>query len=426
MVRLVLPDMKDRERSQMEIANELSAAVRDENAARAFVQQQSTFGGRRSGMPIQYVLQAPNIEKLQEHIPSFLDRMNASPYFQMSDVDLKFTKPETRIIIDRDKAALLGVSTRDIGQTLQYALSGQRMGYFYMNGKQYQILGEINRQQRNTPVDLRTIYIKNNTGDMIQMDNLVKLEESVAPPQLYRYNRFNSATMTAALAPGYSLGEGLEEMDRIAADVLDDTFRTALEGESRNFRESSSSLLFAFGLAILLIFLVMASQFESFKDPFVIMFTVPLALFGALLFMWVFGITINIYSQIGIIMLVGLVTKNGILIVEFANQRQTAGLDKTTAIIGAATQRLRPILMTSISTVLGLLPLALATGEGANGRIAMGTAVIGGLLISTFLTLYLIPAMYIYLSTDRKMAREKKNGDNLLEENEDSSINIQD
>lgn len=232
--------------------------------------------------------------------------------------------------------------------------------------------------------------------------------------------------MTAALAPGYSLGEGLEEMDRIAADVLDDTFRTALEGESRNFRESSSSLLFAFGLAILLIFLVMASQFESFKDPFVIMFTVPLALFGALLFMWVFGITINIYSQIGIIMLVGLVTKNGILIVEFANQRQTAGLDKTTAIIGAATQRLRPILMTSISTVLGLLPLALATGEGANGRIAMGTAVIGGLLISTFLTLYLIPAMYIYLSTDRKMAREKKNGDNLLEENEDSSINIQD
>lgn len=426
MVRLVLPDMSERERSQMEIADALSAAVRNENAARAFVQQQSTFGGRRAGMPIQYVLQAPNIEKLQEFIPPFLDRMNASPYFQMADVDLKFTKPETRINIDRDKAALLGVSTRDIGQTLQYALSGQRMGYFYMNGKQYQILGEINRQQRNTPVDLRTIYIKNNTGNMIQMDNLVKLEESVAPPQLYRYNRFNSATMTAALAPGYSLGEGLEEMDRIAADVLDETFRTALEGESRNFRESSSSLLFAFGLAILLIFLVMAAQFESFKDPFVIMFTVPLALFGALLFMWIFGITMNIYSQIGIIMLIGLVTKNGILIVEFANQRQTAGLKKKDAIIEASIQRLRPILMTSISTVLGLLPLALATGEGANGRIAMGTAVIGGLLISTFLTLYLIPAMYIYLSTDRKSAQKESNGDNLLEENEGSAINIQD
>lgn len=275
------------------------------------------------------------------------------------------------------------------------------MGYFYMNGKQYQILGEINRQQRNTPVDLRTIYIKNNVGQMIQMDNLVKLEESVAPPQLYRYNRFNSATISAGLAPGYALGEGLEEMDRIAADVLDDSFRTALEGESRNFRESSSSLLFAFALAILLIFLVMAAQFESFKDPFVIMFTVPLALFGALLFMWIFGITLNIYSQIGIIMLVGLVAKNGILIVEFANQRQNAGLNKHKAIVEASAQRLRPILMTSISTVLGLLPLALATGEGANGRIAMGTAVIGGLLISTLLTLFLIPAIYVYLSTDR-------------------------
>ena len=426
MVRIVLQDMKERERSQMEIANEISAAVRNENAARAFVQQQSTFGGRRAGMPIQYVLQAPNIDKLQEFIPSFLERMNASPYFQMADVDLKFTKPETRINIDRDKAALLGVSTRDIGQTLQYALSGQRMGYFYMNGKQYQILGEINRQQRNTPVDLRTIYIKNNTGNMIQMDNLVKLEESVAPPQLYRYNRFNSATMTAALAPGYSLGAGLEEMDRIAADVLDESFRTALEGESRNFRESSSSLLFAFGLAILLIFLVMAAQFESFKDPFVIMFTVPLALFGALLFMWIFGITMNIYSQIGIIMLIGLVTKNGILIVEFANQRQNAGIDKRIAIVEASIQRLRPILMTSSSTILGLIPLALASGEGANGRVAMGTAVIGGLLISTFLTLFLIPAMYIYLSTDRKSNQKMSNGDNLLENNEVSKLNIQD
>lgn len=401
MIRMVLPDMRERDRTQMEIANAIAFGIKDENAARAFVQQQSTFGGRRARMPIQYILQAPNINKLQEYIPLFLDKMNSSPYFQMTDVDLKFTKPETRIIIDRNKAAMLGVSTRDIGQTLQYALSGQRMGYFYMNGKQYQILGEINRQQRNKPVDLRTMYIKNSAGQMIQMDNLVKLEESVAPPQLYRYNRFNSATMSAGLAPGYSLGDGLEEMDRIADEVLDDTFRTALEGESKNFRESSSSLLFAFGLALVLIFLVMAAQFESFKDPFVIMLTVPLALFGALLFMWVFGITLNIYSQIGIIMLIGLVTKNGILIVEFANQRQNAGLDKFTAIIGASIQRLRPILMTSISTVLGSLPLAFATGEGANGRIAMGTAVIGGLLISTLFTLYLIPTMYIYLSTDR-------------------------
>lgn len=417
MVRLVLPDMNERERSQMDIAAELTRGVRNETAARAFVQQQSTFGGRRAGMPIQYVLQAPNIEKLQEYIPPFMEQVNQSPCFQMADVDLKFTKPETRIIIDRDKAALLGVSTRDIGQTLQYALSGQRMGYFYMNGKQYQILGEINRQQRNTPVDLKTIYIKNNSGQMIQMDNLVKLEESVAPPQLYRYNRFNSATISAGLAPGYSLGEGLEEMDRIAANVLDDSFRTALEGESRNFRESSSSLLFAFGLAIVLIFLIMAAQFESFKDPFVIMFSVPMALFGALLFMWIFGITMNIYSQIGIIMLIGLVTKNGILIVEFANQRQQARLTKHNAIIEASLQRLRPILMTSISTILGLLPLAMATGEGANGRIAMGTAVVGGLLISTLLTLFVVPVMYVYFSTDRGAKEKKKNEINHVQDN---------
>ncbi len=408
MVRLVLPDMKERDRSQMQIADALSGAVRNQTAARTFVQQQSTFGGRRGGMPIRYVLQAPNIEKLQEFIPPFMEKVNQSPYFQMADVNLKFTKPETRIVIDRDKAALLGVSTRDIGQTLQYALSGQRMGYFYMNGKQYQVLGEINRQQRNTPLDLKTIYLKNSSGQMIQMDNLVKLEETVAPPQLYRYNRFNSATISAGLAQGYSLGEGLEEMDRIAAEVLDDTFRTALEGESRNFRESSSSLLFAFGLAILLIFLVLAAQFESFKDPFVIMFTVPLAVFGALLFMWIFGVTMNIFSQIGIIMLIGLVAKNGILIVEFANQRQAAGMSKYEAVMGAAVQRLRPILMTSISTILGLLPLALATGEGANGRIAMGTAVVGGMLISTLLTLFGVPAVYMYLSTNRKSKKENE------------------
>jgi multidrug efflux pump len=401
MVRLTLPDMTERSKSQMEIADEISTGVRGETAARAFVQQQSTFGGRRGGMPIQYVLQAPNLEKLEEHIPLFMAKVNESPYFQMSDVNLKFTKPETRIVIDRDKAALLGVSTRDIGQTLQYALSGQRMGYFYMNGKQYQILAEINRQQRNTPLDLKSIYLKNNEGKMIQMDNLVELEESVAPPQLYRYNRFNSATISAGLSPGYSLGESIDEMDRIAKETLDDTFRTALEGESRNFRESSSSLMFAFLLALVLIFLILSAQFESFKDPFVVMLTVPLAVTGALFFMWMFGVTMNIYSQIGIIMLIGLVAKNGILIVEFANQRQEAGMSKLNAIQGASVQRLRPILMTSVSTILGLLPLALAFGEGANGRIAMGVAVIGGLLVSTLLTLFVVPAMYMFISTTR-------------------------
>lgn len=405
-INLMLPDIKDRRRSQMEIADELAKAVRPQTGARAFVQQQSTFGGRRSSMPIQYVLQATNLEKLQEFIPEFMKRVSESPLFQMSDVNLKFTKPETRIIIDRDKAALLGVSTRDIGQTLQYALSGQRMGYFYMNGKQYQILGEINRQQRNTPLDLKSIYLKNMSGSMIQMNNLVKLEESVAPPQLYRYNRFTSATISAGLSPGVTIGAGLDEMDKIAKDVLDDTFRTALSGDSKDFRESSSSLMFAFVLAILLIFLILAAQFESFKDPFVVMLTVPLAIFGALVFMHFSGVTMNIFSQIGIIMLIGLVAKNGILIVEFANQRQESGMSKLEAIQGASVQRLRPILMTSFSTVLGLLPLALASAEGANGRIAMGVAVIGGMVVSTLLTIFVVPAMYLYISTDRKKKEE--------------------
>lgn len=409
MVRLILPDIRDRDRSQMEIADALTAAVRKATEARAFVQQQSTFGGRRSSMPIQYVLQAQNIGKLEEFIPRFMQKVNESPLFIMADVNLKFTKPETQVVINRDKAALLGVSTRDIGQTLQYALSGQRMGYFYMNGKQYQILAEINRQQRNTPLDLRSIYLKNTESKMIQMDNLIDLRETVAPPQLYRYNRFSSATVSSGLAPGVTIGQGLDEMDRIAKETLDDTFRTALAGDSKSFQESSDSLFFAFGLAIVLILLILAAQFESFKDPFIIMFTVPLAIAGALIFMYVGNITMNIYSQIGIIMLIGLVAKNGILIVEFANQRQEKGIDKLEAIQEASVQRLRPILMTSFATILGLMPLAFASAEGANGRIAMGVAVIGGMLMSTILTMFVVPAMYMYISTNRQKRNHGNN-----------------
>ncbi|MGB4053580.1 MAG: efflux RND transporter permease subunit [Dysgonamonadaceae bacterium] len=406
-INVILPDIKERKRSQMEIADALSDAVRNETEGRSFVQQQSTFGGRRGGMPVQYVLQATNIDKLREFIPPFMEKVEQSRVFRMSDVNLKFTRPEIQLHIDRDKAALLGVSTRDIGQTLQYALSGQRMGYFYMNGKQYQILGEINRQQRNTPLDLKSVYIKNAAGNMIQMDNLVKLEESVAPPQLYRYNRFSSATVSSALSPGYTIGDGIDEMNRIASEVLDETFRTALSGESKEYTESSSSLMIAFGLAIVLIFLVLSAQFESFKDPFIIMFSVPLAVGGALVFMYFANVTMNIFSQIGIIMLIGLVAKNGILIVEFANQRQDHGIPKFESVLGASVQRLRPILMTSFTTILGMLPLVFAGGEGANGRIAMGIAVVGGMLVSTLLTLLVVPAMYMYLATDRNAKKQK-------------------
>jgi len=401
-MRIILRAPDDRRRTQQEIADALSMELRKKTKARAFVNQQSTFGSRRAGMPVQYVLQATDIEKLREILPEFMARVNESEILQMADVNLKFTKPELRIHINREKAITLGVSTQNIGQTLQLALSGQRFGYFFMNGKQYQILGELAREDRNKPLDLKSLYVRNNSGEMIQFDNLVTLSEETAPPQLYRYNRFVAATVSAGLASGRTISEGLEEMDRIAAEVLDDSFRTALAGDSKDFQESSSSLMFAFVLALILIFLVLAAQFESFKDPFVVMMTVPLALTGALAIMWYFDITMNIFSQIGLIMLIGLVSKNGILIVEFANQRKSSGMPKMEAIKYASAARFRPILMTSLATILGISPLALGLGEGAQSRIAMGTAVIGGMLFSTFLTLYVVPAMYTFISSETK------------------------
>ena len=406
-IQITLKDIKDRDYTQMEVAEKMSQAIQKHTKARSFVRQQSSFGGRRSSMPVQYVLQAVSLEKLQEVLPEFLAQVYDNPTFQMADVDLKFSSPEMRVNINRDKAGTMGVNVRDIGETLQYGLSGQRMGYFYMNGKQYEILGQINRQQRNQPAHVKSIYIRNDKGEMIQMDNLVDFVEAVAPPKLYHYNRFVSATVSAGLAEGKTIGDGLDEMDKIAANVLDETFRTALSGDSKDYRESSSSLMFAFIFALVLIYLILSAQFESFKDPLVIMLTVPLAIAGALIFMYFADITMNIFSQIGIIMLIGLVAKNGILIVEFANQKQEMGEDKMQAIHDAALQRLRPILMTSAATVLGLVPLAFATGEGANQRIAMGTAVVGGMLVSTFLTMYIVPAIYSYISTNRSSKKNK-------------------
>ena len=400
MIKLVSPN--ERKRSQQEIADHLSSVLRKKTKARAMVMQQSTFGGRRAGMPIQYVLQATSIDKLRQVLPVFMSKVMDDPMFQMADVNLKFTKPELRIHIDREKASALGVSTQNIGQTLQLALSGQRFGYFFMNGKQYQILGDLARSDRNKPLDLKSLYVRNNYGNMIQFDNLVTLSEETAPPQLYRYNRFVAATISAGLAKGKTISQGLEEMDKISKEVLDESFRTALSGDSKDFRESSSSLLFAFALALVLIFLVLAAQFESFKDPFIVMMTVPLALTGALLFMWYFGVTMNIFSQIGIIMLIGLVTKNGILIVEFANQRKHSGMSKMDAIKYAAASRFRPILMTSLATILGISPLALGFGEGAQSRVSMGIAVVGGMIFATFLTLFVVPAIYSYISSETK------------------------
>jgi multidrug efflux pump len=397
-----LVDASERERTQQEIADDLGERVRSLTGARTIVTQQQTFGGRRGGLPVQYVIQAQNLNKLKEFIPLFMDEVHQSPYFQNYDVDLKFTKPELRVHIDREKASLMGVSVRNIAQTLQLTLSGQRLAYYIMNGKQYQIIGELERVDRNKPADIAAVYVRNNQGLLIQLDNLVTIEESSTPPQLFRYNRFVSATVSAGLAKGYTISDGIDEMDRIAGLVLDDTFSTALSGDSRDFVESTSSLLFAFGLALILIYLVLSAQFESFRDPLVIMFTVPLALVGALLSLWYFGQTLNIFSQIGIIMLIGLVSKNGILMVEFANQRKAAGLKAYDAILDAATARFRPILMTSLSTILGVLPMALALGAGSESRVSMGIAVVGGLLVASIFTLFVIPAMYTYISENTK------------------------
>ncbi len=405
-LRVMLVEPTERTRSQQDVVNAVSAEVMKMTEARSFVSQSQSIGNRRGGLPVQYVIQATTIEKLKEILPTFLDQANDDPHFNFVDLDLKFTKPEINIEIDRDKSRSLNVSIRDIAQTLQLGLSGSRFGYFIKDGKQYQIIGQVDREDRNDPLDLKALYVKNQNGDLIQMDNLVKITEQSTPPQLYRYNRFVSATVSASLTPGYTIKDGIDAMDAIAAKVLDGTFQTELSGPSAEFRDSSSSLYFAFIFALILIYLVLAAQFESFKDPLIIMLTVPMAIAGAFLSLWYFGQTLNIFSQIGIIMLIGLVTKNGILIVEFANQRKAHDISVEEAIIGAAQQRFRPILMTSLSTILGILPIALALGAGSESRVSMGIAIIGGLLFATILTLYVIPAMYVYISgKEKRMAR---------------------
>ena len=331
-----------------------------------------------------------------------MEEVSKHPAFAVNDLDLKFNKPEIRVDIDRERSQELGVSVRDVAESLQLYFSGQRYGYFLKNGKQYEVIGEADRGYRDDPSDLSSLYVRNNRGELIPISNVVRLKEESSPPQLYHYNRYLSATVSAALAEGYTIGQGIEAMDEIAKKVLDESYQTALAGVSKDFRESSSGLYFAFLLALALIYLALAAQFESFLDPLIIMITVPLALVGALWALNIFDHTLNIFSQIGIIVLVGIVTKNGILIVEFANQKMEEGMDATSAAIFAATQRMRPILMTSIATVLGVLPIAVAFGAAATSRIPMGVAIIGGLLFSLVLTLFVIPAIYTFFNRQHK------------------------
>jgi multidrug efflux pump len=402
-VRITLTQPNERERSQDEIANMLSAITRKMTFARAIVSQEQTIQvGRGGGLPVQYIIQAPTLEKLKSVLPEFMEKAQADPAFQVVDLNLKFNKPEMTIQIDRDRARTLGVTIRDIAETLQLFFSGQRLGYFIFNGKQYEVIGQADRNFRDDPFDLSTVYVRNRKSELVQLDNLIQVKYNSSLPQLYRFNRYVSATISANPADGYTLGQSLEAMNRISAEVLDDTFSTSLSGPSRDFAESSNTLLFAFGLALVLIYLILSAQFESFRDPMVIMFTVPLAVAGALISLILFGQTVNIFSQIGMIMLIGIVTKNGILIVEFANQQKEAGSDLMQAALEASTQRFRPILMTSLATVLGALPIALSLGAGSKSRVSMGIVIIGGLMFALVLTLYVIPALYTYFSKNRK------------------------
>lgn len=408
--RIALVEADERERSQKEIADNLTKWTKQFSEAKTSVSETPTIAvNRRGGLPIQYIIQAPNFQKLQEKVPEFMDEIANDPTFSITDVNLKFNKPEIYVTIDREKAQSLGVSVIDVAQTLQLSLSGQRFGYFMMNGKQYQVMGQFDKKDRDAPMDLTSMFVRNTNGDLIQLDNLVTIEEQSSPPQLYHNNRYMSATVSAGLAPGKSISDGIAAMERVKEKVLDESFTTDLSGESRDFVESNSNTSFAFGLALLLIFLILAAQFESFIDPFIIILTVPMAVAGALFSLWLFDQTWNIFSQIGTIMLIGLVTKNGILIVEFANQLREQGKPKMEAIMEASESRLRPILMTSLAIALGALPIALSLGAASTSRIGMGVVIVGGTLFSLILTLFVIPAIYYMWSREKKHRPEFDN-----------------
>ncbi len=402
-----LVDPKDRVRSQQDIVNMVNRNLKKFPQGRAFASQEQTIStNRHGGQPIEFVIQNNDFDKIRKVLPEFLDEAKKSPILQGVDADLKFNKPEIRVNIDRLRASELGVNVDNINQALELAYSDRRLGYFLKSGKQYQVLGQVDRSDRDDPNDLSKIMVKNSRDENIGLDNLVSISEASAPPTIYHFNRYKSATISAGLAPGKTVGEGIQEMKRIAKKLLDDSFTTSLSGTSRDYSDSSGNTTFAFVLALILIYLVLAAQFESFVDPFIIMMTVPLALAGALLTLWIFGQTFNIFSQIGMIMLIGLVTKNGILIVEFANQKRDAGMKKIDAVIESGYLRLRPILMTSLAMSLGALPLALSIGDASTSRVPLGVVIVGGILFSLILTLYVVPAMYAFLSRKKQPLNE--------------------
>ncbi|HTL09217.1 MAG TPA: efflux RND transporter permease subunit [Chitinophagaceae bacterium] len=404
--RIGLIDPGLRQRSQTDIANDLQRKLGRFNDARIFAVQEQTISvgaGSRGSLPVAFILQNQDINKLKEIIPKFLEEVRKDKTFSNADVNLKFNKPEIQITLDRMKIKDLGLSTQDVIAAMQAAFSGGRLAYFIQGGYQYQVIAQVERTDRNKPLDIERLYVRNSAGQNIPLNAVVHMETSSSPSTLYHFNRYKAATISASLSEGQTIGDGIVAMQAIADKLLDDTFQTSLSGPSRDYVESSSNILFAFALALVLIYLVLAAQFESFLDPFTIMLTVPLALAGALLSLWVFNQTLNIFSEIGMIMLIGLVTKNGILIVEFANKKREVGLSKMDAVVEAAAQRLRPILMTSLATSFGALPIALSLGAASTSRIPLGIVVVCGIMFSLILTLLVIPAVYTFISGKHKV-----------------------
>jgi HAE1 family hydrophobic/amphiphilic exporter-1/multidrug efflux pump len=404
--RIGLLPVNERQRSQSDIAKDLGKKMGRFNDVKIFPIEEQTISvglGSRGSLPVQFVIQNLDFEKLRTVVPKFMEIAKDDKTFQNVDVNPKFNKPEVDITIDRIKAREFGLTVTDIASVLQSAFSGQRMAYFIMNGKQYQVISQVGLKNRQAPADISNLYVRNNKGENISLAAVTSIVPNAMPPSLYHFNRYKAATISASLAEGKTIGDGVKAMQAISDKLLDESFQTALSGPSRDYAESSSNTAFAFILALVLIFLVLAAQFESFRDPLIIMITVPLAIAGAVLSLWVFNQTLNIFSEIGMIMLIGLVTKNGILIVEFANKQREAGLSKHDAVIEGATLRLRPILMTSLATSLGALPIALSLGAAATSRIPLGIVVVGGIMFSLILTLFVIPAVYTYVSGKREV-----------------------
>ena len=415
-VFLNLKPRHERHRSQQELVQQLFPQLFSIPGVLAFVINPPSLGGRFSSSPVEYVLEAESYDVLQKATQTMMAKASqltvgkppqVFPYLINLDTDLKLNKPQLEITIDRDRASALGVSVTDIGTTLETLLGGREVTDFKRGTKQYHVIAQVPPSARATPDVIEGLYVRGKNG-LVQLANVVRVRETVAPKELNHYNRVRSSTISANLIPVVSLGQALDALDKIAKEDLPQTVRHELAGQSKEFRESSNSLYFLFLLAVVFIYLVLAAQFESFIHPLTILLSVPLAVVGALISLFAFGQSLNIFSQIGLIMLIGLVTKNSILIVEYANQLRARGLDIAEAVAEAAKIRLRPILMTSFATVFGILPIAIGFGAGAESRRPLGIAVVGGLIFSTFLTLLLVPAVYTILARFSKLDPEAR------------------